>query len=997
LVFEALLTRLLVSGQEGALESSRFLPILDKPGLPRALVRTLTEVRLAALESTGDPSIDAVLARYAPLLAEHGFADGAEILRAAAMAAPTHPLAVCPVLFVDMPLRHAREEALVGAVAARSPHVLFTVPRGDEQTLLRARRAIPNVFADDPSPGPSLREGERTALGRAQLHLFEDSPVSPCADESTLVLSSAPGESREAVEIVRQVLREAQGGVPFDQMAVALRSPEVYSAALKEAFDRAKVPAYFARGTKIPDPAGRAFLALLYCAEESLSARRFAEYLSLAQVPRPPEAGPAVGPAPVLPDDPDRLPSTLARLAAEGVPSERDLHDEAAGETPRVVSPRTWERLIMDAAVIGTLDRWKHRLAGLANRLDLVEAADDAVDERRRESLAREREALASLTAFALPLLGDLDGLARVRAPWTTWIARLSALAANALRDPARVVMLLCELSPLSDAIDVTLTEVRTVLSARLGELVQSSGTGRAGSVYIAPISLLRGERFGVVFVPGLSERMFPAKVAEDPILLDEGRRAASPELQTNDARSHEERLLFRVALGAAEARAFVSYPRLDLEHGRPRTPSYYLLELEKTARGAILGFDELALRATRTTGARVGWPAPERPEQAIDDAEHDLSLLRTVLDKSEAETVGTARYLLSANPHLARALRARGRRWLRTFSGADGLVDPAPEARALLAEHALGTRSFSPTALQNYAACPYRFFLYAVHKLAPRQEPEAIEEMGPLERGSLVHETQFLLLSRLREQGKLPITADSLPAARAELDRVLDEVAAKYKEDLFPIIDRVWEDSIQSIRADAREWLRRTSEDRDFTPAYFELSFGLEHNDERDTHSQNQPVQLECGIKLRGSIDLVEIGRADELRATDYKTGKQRATTTTIIGGGQTLQPVFYALALEKLFPGKRVRSGRLYYATSTGGFEAFEVHLTDEARRSANTVATAVGGALDEAFFPAAPEDRGCEYCDYKAICGPYEEVRAKRKQKGRLDGLRALRSLP
>ena len=48
---------------------------------------------------------------------------------------------------------------------------------------------------------------------------------------------------------------------------------------------RAGVPAWFDRGTRRPHPAGRAFLALLACAGESLSAARFAEYLSLGQVP----------------------------------------------------------------------------------------------------------------------------------------------------------------------------------------------------------------------------------------------------------------------------------------------------------------------------------------------------------------------------------------------------------------------------------------------------------------------------------------------------------------------------------------------------------------------------------------------------------------------------------------------------------------------------------------------------------------------------------------
>ena len=77
-----------------------------------------------------------------------------------------------------------------------------------------------------------------------------------------------------------------------------LRSPDGYRAYLEEAFNRSGIPAHFARGAVRPDPAGRAFCALLKCAASGLSARRFAEYLSLGQVPdatpdgAPPEAIP---------------------------------------------------------------------------------------------------------------------------------------------------------------------------------------------------------------------------------------------------------------------------------------------------------------------------------------------------------------------------------------------------------------------------------------------------------------------------------------------------------------------------------------------------------------------------------------------------------------------------------------------------------------------------------------------------------------------------------
>ena len=87
---------------------------------------------------------------------------------------------------------------------------------------------------------------------------------------------SAPGEGREAVEIARRILREARAGVRFDEMAVLVRSPQHYVGLIEHALRRAKVPAWFSRGTRRPLTAGRAFLALLACAAEQLSASRFA-------------------------------------------------------------------------------------------------------------------------------------------------------------------------------------------------------------------------------------------------------------------------------------------------------------------------------------------------------------------------------------------------------------------------------------------------------------------------------------------------------------------------------------------------------------------------------------------------------------------------------------------------------------------------------------------------------------------------------------------------
>ena len=116
------------------------------------------------------------------------------------------------------------------------------------------------------------------------------------------------------------------------------------------------------------------------------------------------------------------------------------------------------------------------------------------------------------------------------------------------------------------------------------------------------------------------------------------------------------------------------------------------------------------------------------------------------------------------------------------------------------------------------------------------------------------------------------------------------------------------------------------------------------------------------------------------------------------VIGGGQTLQPVFYALAAEKLFPGERIDSGRLYFCTSAGEFEPVDVPFDAGAREAAAAVVTTIGHALSDSFLPAAPAKGACQYCDYLRVCGPYEEHRtSKVKKQEKLVPLLQLRRRP
>ncbi|MBZ0149797.1 MAG: PD-(D/E)XK nuclease family protein [Pseudorhodoplanes sp.] len=652
--------------------------------------------------------------------------------------------------------------------------------------------------------------------------------------------------------------------------------------------------------------------------------------------------------------------------------------------------------MLVEAAVIGGLDRWRRRLDGLANELRLrLDGADDS----ESVSLTRIIDDLAAFSTYSLPLIEALDQLSAA-SKWGEWLDRLAALATQALKSPERVLALLAELAPMGPVGPVTLSEVLAVLERLLVEVNVPPSPQRYGKVFVGPTEAARGLSFDAVFVVGVAEKMFPRKIVEEPILLDGVRERISDRLQTNQVRVENERLAMALSVGAAARRICFSYPRLDLDQARPRVPSFYALEAVRAAEGVLPDFATLARRAETATNARLGWPAPANIADAIDDAEHDLALLERLSAKG-AERQGAARYLVTVNPHLARALRNRYQRWSRSWTSSDGLLTQSQSARELMAAHRLGARSYSPTALQDYARCPYRFFLRAIHGLAPREVPEAIDELDALQRGSLFHDAQFELLARLRAHGVLPVRPSNLEEAWRQLDSVLAEVAARYRDNLAPAIDRVWDDGISAIRADLREWLRLASEDQSgYVPWRFELSFGLARRPERrhnDPDSVPLAVALDCGIQLRGSIDLVERHPSGTVRVTDHKTGKLEGQANEIVRGGKSLQPLLYALAAQKILAGEAsVLAGRLYFCTSKGDFTEREVALNDHARALAVQIADEIGDALSRPFLPAAPEAGACDFCDYRVVCGPYEGLRTGGKPQARLEGLQFLRGL-
>jgi CRISPR/Cas system-associated exonuclease Cas4 (RecB family) len=1067
-----------------------FAPVAKTPGFPRALARTLQELRMAEVRADrlgplplGGPDLSVLLERFDQQFASASATDRATLFAAATEAllpakAGSHrreePLPA-GLLLLDVPIESNIEFAFISALLGLSTQhsalstehsalstehaalstehsalgtehsalstehsalstkhsalstehsalsTLVTVPFGDIATMERLKSlGLERELLEQTG------DSDLVALRR---YLFARSQPPEREPAGDVRFFSAPGEGRECVEIARRIVQEARNGVPFDEIAVFVRAPQRYVGLLEHALKRAipdengRARAWFDRGTRRPHPGGRAFLAILACACEHLSARRFAEYLSLAQVPRLDET--QREPEFVLPDDEeltlpesmrdaggatrdeehDREPpianSTSAKATVDGPPSDDDAIVEGT-----LRAPWKWETLIVESAVIGgDPKRWHRRLTGLANEMRLQRDAErkDDPDSAKAARIERDLRNLGHLRAFALPII-DLLSQWPGTATWGEWLDRFAALAPLVLRQPERVLRVLEQLRPMAEIGPVSLDEARDVIADRLQMLDVDPPRSRYGRVFVGGPHQARGRTFRVVFVAGLAERMFPQRPHEDPMLLDREMRAPlGAGLAMQEDRARTERLLLRLAVGAATERLWLSYPRLELAESRPRVPSFYALDVMRAITGRIPQPQQLQDAAALEGGAGLAWPAPALPADAIDDLEHDLSVLRQLLQVEPRDSVrGHAHYLLRLNESLKRSVTARWARARSSWTPYDGITRVTGMTKSMLESQRLGARPYSLSTLQKYAACPYQFLLSAIHRLEPPPDIEPLQKLDPLTRGSIFHEAQAQFFRALKKEGRLPVREEDVPAALQTLDRVIASVAAAFEEDLAPAIDRVWRDEIADISRDLRVWARRLPQAGGWEPAYFEFAFGLPGDEGRDPASVPDPVLVDGRFKLRGSVDLIETrrdaggARTSHLRITDHKTGKNRTTWKTVIGGGAILQPVLYSLAIEQALQAS-VQSGRLFYCTSAGGFVDHEIPINETNRRIGLEALEIVDRAIELGFLPAAPSERACTWCDFLSVCGPDEPRRIKNKAPEKLGDLEALRERP
>jgi len=116
-----------------------------------------------------------------------------------------------------------------------------------------------------------------------------------------------------------------------------------------------------------------------------------------------------------------------------------------------------------------------------------------------------------------------------------------------------------------------------------------------------------------------------------------------------------------------------------------------------------------------------------------------------------------------------------------------------------------------------------------------------------------------FALLGDLKDAGLLPVNRERLAQAIAHCDRTLETVAEMYREKLAPAIARVWHSEIEDLRTDLRGWLQQAAQnDDDWQPIHLSSPLDLSRVKAATLQHATEAVLSE-GVRLRGSIDMVE------------------------------------------------------------------------------------------------------------------------------------------
>ncbi len=469
----------------------------------------------------------------------------------------------------------------------------------------------------------------------------------------------------------------------------------------------------------------------------------------------------------------------------------------------------------------------------------------------------------------------------------------------------------------------LALREWLPVLEAGLGSLAVGVIPPALDQVLVGAIDRSRNPEIKLALVLGLNEGIFPAPPPSAALLTDADR----DELERREIvlgtspRVHlsRERYFGYIACTRARERLVLTCSERDARD-QPLNPSPFLGRIQKMFPGLEM----------ETFSPASDWR----------EAQHASELIAPLLKIRNSESLVGTRSTVSDFSGEDRGTRwnASLPRWnrlgeipalksaleqLRHFPSAPAVETLTPELARRLYGATLNT---SVSRLEQFAACPFRFFVHS----GLRAEERKLFELDAREQGSFQHEILAEFHEQLRREGKRWRDV-SPPASRARIGQIAAALLPKYREGLLQSSDetkftaRLLIESLQHFVETLVGWMARQYQ---FDPVAVEIPFG-----ESPTHpAWELELDAHHRLALRGRIDRVDVARTADDTAlcvvVDYKSSVKKLDALLVANGLQ-LQLLAYLNVLRRwpnpreIFGATRLVPAGVFYVNLRGQYK--------------------------------------------------------------------------
>jgi len=798
--------------------------------------------------------------------------------------------------------------------------------------------------------------------------LGETEPPREISRESNTVhhLLIAPDAQEEIRWIIRHIIRQAEEGLPFHRMAILYRQRDPYAFLVQSQLRLAGIPVAGPDATSLRDtPAGKLLVYLLE----------------------------AIGT--------DFARTSVMRWIAEA-PVKSSIDGELASK-----ELAHWEVISRELGIIKGASQWQERLTrysdGLDKRIGMLESLEEASPaqlkglHKQRDSAHRLALFIKDLLSISPPSNGSL---------WSAYAKWAGDLVKKYAHHPTgwpqehqnsyeRIITLLDELKALDDLIPggTDLANFHLILNDILESPSGRSGLTGAG-VFVAPVAAAQAMDFEIVYIVGMTEGAFPPAVPDDPVLPDRLRKTlpGTENLPLRQSRRIEERRHFLAALAAGQ-KQILSYPRADSSSQRGQYPSPWFVAEASRLHNAPVSSDgieklesEQWLSLIHSSQHSLEYASSLAP---ADNNDYDMSSIARWRERNYSLE---RHFLMKKDSPGYRALQMEKGRRGSNFTVWDGrLSELVGKSRRLGLPQ---NNRFSPTRLERWAVCPFRYFLGDVLGISALERPEELMTISPLNRGALLHQVMERLVNAARKAGCLPDFGQSWNQSHREmLMKIAEEEFEKAEASGITGHQLLWEIAKEEMRQDLIALLETDSRWRiqeDSRPLWVERQFGFA----RDNNLPPVVITLTNGahVSLRGLIDRVDENPSrSKIIVMDYKFGSAflyRDMNKDPLGGGRHLQLPVYALAASNAL-GKPAEVIALYwFATAKGKFEKKIVSLSEVETRFQKMVEIIASG-IEQGLFPANPgstdnQAENCQYCDFDRICPANRDLLWERKSQ-------------